>query len=290
MSRAGEPSRASRSSRRPRRCAGFLRPLPAACQRARVSEEPRIEREAEEAEEAGEARSDAQAAAGERPRAWSRGALGWLRRNAYLAVAAGAVLVAVGAVDFAPPPEVRVGKGDVAQLVGDAPAQEFSAELSNPQAVQLRATLRLYPDNELEVAAPDPDTDAQGKLLSQPVITTLLGMNATIDQTLRLDGGELEVDLVLNATPRLGERVRGAKGPAPITLEHELSVRSRKHEWWNSTPQRRVHVDSRGILSRVDDGGWRLVFSVDEHLFSLDLELHRAGAAPEPTTLANGGR
>jgi hypothetical protein len=271
---------------RPRRRAGFLRPLPGACQRARVNEEPRIEREIEEAEEAGEARSDSHAIAGE-ARVGPRRALRWLRRNAYLAVAAGAVLVAAGAVDFAPPPEVRVGKGDVAQLVGDAPAQEFSAELANPQAVQLRATLRLYPDNELEVAAPDPDSDAQGKLLSQPVITTLLGMNATIDQTLRLDGGELEVDLVLNATPRVGDRVRGAKGPAPITLEHELSVRSRKHEWWNSTPQRRVHVDSRGILSRVDDG-WRLVFSVDEHLFSLDLELHRAGAVPEPTTLAGG--
>lgn len=259
-----------------------MRRRAAACQRARVNEEPRIEPEA--------ADGDAPAATerGRRLRLLPWRALRWLRRNAYLAVAAGAVLVATRAVDFSPPPEVRVGKGDVAQLVGDAPPQEFSAELTNPQAVQLRATLRLYPDNELEVAAPDPDTDVQGKLLSQPVVTTLLGMNATIDQTLRLDGGELEVDLVLNATPRLGERPRGSNAPIPITLEHELSVRSRKHEWWNSTPQRRVHVDSRGILSRVDDG-WRLVFSVDDHLFSLDLELHRAGVAPpDPATLAGG--
>lgn len=245
-----------------------------------MNEEPRIEPEAADGGEA-KAREPGR-------RLSPRRALRWLRRNAYLAVAAGAVLVATRAVDFAPPPEVRVGKGDVAQLVGDAPPQEFSPELSNPQAVQVRATLRLYPDNELEVAAPDPHTDAQGKLLSQPVVTTLLGMNATIDQTLRLDGGELEVDLVLNATPRLGERPRGSNGPVPITLEHELSVRSRKHEWWNSTPLRRVHVDSRGILSRVDDG-WRLVFTVDDHLFSLDLELHRAGAAPaDPATLAGG--
>ncbi len=210
----------------------------------------------------------------------------WLRRNAYLAVIAGAVLVASRAVDFSAPPEVRLGKGGVAQLVGDAPPQEFSADLANPQAVQLRATLRLYPDNELQVAAPDPNTDLQGKLLSQPVVTTLLGMNATVDQTLRLDGGELEVDLVLHATPRLGESPRGSKAPPPLTLEHELSVRSRRSKWWNGTPQHRVHVDSRGLLTRVDDG-WRLVFSVDEHLFSLDLELHRAGAVPpDPTTLA----
>lgn len=217
-----------------------------------------------------------------------RRVLGWLRRNAYLAVVAGAVLVVTRAVEFSPPPEVRLGKGGVGQLVGDAPPQEFSPDLANPQAVQLRATLRLYPDNELEVAAPDPDTDAQGKLLSQPVVTTLLGMNATVDQTLRLDGGELEVDLVLHATPRLGERPRGSDAPPPLTLEHELSVRSRRSEWWDSTPRHRVHVDSRGLLTRVDDG-WRLVFSVDDHLFSLDLELHRAGAVPpDPTTLAGG--
>ena len=224
------------------------------------------------------------------PRAWLRHGLGWLRRNAYLALAAGAVLVVTEAIEFSPPPEVRVGKGDVAQLVGDAPPQEFSAELANPQAVQLRATLRLYPDNEQPVGAPDPDIDAQSKLLSQPVITTLLGMNATVDQTLRLDGGNLEVDLVLHATPRLGERARGNKNPPPLTLEHELTVRSRRSDWWRSTPRHRVHVGSRGLLTKVDSDGYRLVFTVDEHLFSLDLELHRAGAPLNDVSALAGGR
>lgn len=215
--------------------------------------------------------------------------LRWLRRNAYLGLAAAAVLVATEAVDFSPPPEVRVGEGDVAQLVGDAPPQEFSPELANPQAVQLRATLRLYPNEELEVGAPDPDTDRQGKLLSQPVVTTLLGMNATIDQTLRLDGGELEVDLVLDATPRLGQAPRGSKAPPPVTVEHQLRVQSRRTHWWRGTPRKRVHVDSRGLLSRVEEDGYRLVFTVDEHLFSLDLEVHRAATGlREPSTLANG--
>ncbi|MCX4240463.1 hypothetical protein [Paraliomyxa miuraensis] len=215
--------------------------------------------------------------------------LGWLRRNAYLGLAVGAVLVVTEAVDFSPPPEVRVGKGDVAQLVGDAPPQEFSPELANPQAVQLRATLRLYPDSELEVAAPDPETDTQGKLLSQPVVTTLLGMNATVEQTLRLDAGELEVDLVLHATPRLGQAPRGSKAPAPLTLEHELRVQSRRSDWWRSLPRKRVHLDSRGLLTRVEEDGFRLVFTVDDHLFSLDLELHRAAAGlRDPATLAGG--
>lgn len=255
-----------------------------ACQRARVTEErePPIEPEAPP--------EPVREPAGRMRRPWARRALGWLRRNAYLGLAAAAVLVVTEVVEFSPPPEVRVGKGDVGQLVGDAPPQEFSAELANPQAVQLRATLRLYPDDELEVSAPDPDTDAQGKLLSQPVVTTLLGMNATVDQTLRLEDGTLEVDLVLDATPRLGERPRGSKRPAPITLEHELRVRSRRTDWWRGTPRRRVHVHSRGLLTRVEDDGFRLVFSVDEHLFSLDLELHRAAAGlRDPATLAGGG-
>ncbi len=220
--------------------------------------------------------------------AWLYRGLGWLRRNAYLALAAGAMLVATRAIDFSPPPEVRVGEGDVGQLVGDAPPQDFSSELSNPQAVQIRATLRLYADNALAVASADPNTDAQGKLLSQPVVTTLLGMNATIDQTMRLEDGELEVDLVLNATPRLGARPRGSKAPRPVTLEHELTVRSRRHDWWRRTPLRRVHVDSRGMLARVEDDGYRLVFTVGEHLFSLDLELHRPGAPLRDMALAGG--
>lgn len=224
-----------------------------------------------------------------RARAWLGRGLGWLRRNAYLALAAGAVLVVTEAVEFSPPPEVRVGKGDVAQLVGDAPPQEFSTELANPQAVQLRATLRLHPDNEQPVGAPDPDVDAHSKLLSQPVITTLLGMNATVDQTLRLDAGDLEVDLVLHATPRAGAAARGKKTPPPLTLEHELTVESRQHDWWRSSPRRRVHVRSRGMLTKVDTDGYRLVFTVDEHLFSLDLELYRAGAPlPDTGTLARG--
>jgi hypothetical protein len=207
----------------------------------------------------------------------------WLRGNAWLVLAAGAVLVITRTIDFEPPPEVRVGKREVAQLVGDAPAQEFSAELSNPQAVQLRATLRLYTDAQLEVSSPDPETDAQSKVLSQPVITTILGMNATIEQAVRLDGGALEVDLSLEATPRLAHEPRRGQGAPPIVLEHALVVKSRQDAWWLAQPVRRVHLDSHGFLAKVEDYGQRFVFAVDDQLFSLDLELHRANvAAPVP--------
>lgn len=213
---------------------------------------------------------------------------GWIARNAYLVLIAGAVLVLVRAVEFSPPPEVRVGQADVGSIVGDAPHQEFSGDLENPQSVQVRATLRLYPDNELPVSAPDPDVDAQGRMLSQPVVTTILGMNATIEQTVRLEEGDLEVSLAVNATPRLDRPQRKGKPAPPITLESEISVKSKRTPWWSDQPEERVNLDSRAFLARVEDGGHRVVFTVDDHLFSLDLEVHRAfGPLPE-STLAGG--
>ncbi len=213
-----------------------------------------------------------------------RRALGWMRHNAYLVLIAAAVLVLMRAVEFSPPPEVRVGQADVGSIVGDAPHQEFSGDLENPQSVQVRATLRLYPDNELPVARPDPDVDVQGRLLSQPVVTTILGMNATIEQTVRLEEGELEVALAVNATPRLDRAQRKGKPAPPITLETEVIVKSKRTPWWSDHPEQRVNLDSRAFLAKVEDGGHRIVFTVDEHLFSLDLEVHRAfGPLPEST-------
>ncbi len=218
-----------------------------------------------------------------------RRVFGLLWRNAYLGLAIAAVLVVTKAVDFEPPPEVRVGNGDVASLVGDAPAQEFAHELSNPQAVQVRATLRLYPNAELDVGAADPETDTQAKVLSQPVVTTILGMNATVEQTVRLEGGDVEVDLQVHATPRLGTKPRGSKAPIPMTLEHHVNVRSRRDDWWRTRKLSRVHLDSRGTLTGVEDGGYRIVFTVDGHLFSLDLEARRSFGSFAPTSLASSG-
>ncbi len=218
-----------------------------------------------------------------------RRALGWMRRNAYLVLIAAAVLVLLRAVEFSPPAEVRVGQADVGSIVGDAPHQEFSGELGNPQSVQVRATLRLYPNNELAVGMPDPDVDAQGRMLSQPVVTTILGMNATIEQTVRLEEGDLEVSLAINATPRLERSQRKGKPSVPITMETEISVKSKRAHWWASSPRERVNLDTRAYLSKVEDGAHRIVFSVDDHLFSLDLEVHRAFAPLPEGTFARGG-
>lgn len=218
-------------------------------------------------------------AQGSRPRGARRilGGLGrglrLLKVNAYLGLVVGAVLVLTRTVEFQPPPEVRVESQDGTGLVGEAPPQEFSEELGNAQAVQLRATLRLYPDASMEVSVPDPEVDEHARLLSQPVITTILGMNATIEQTVRLEGGDLDVDLSVHATPRLIGKARKGK-PPPLSLEQEILVKSRKRDWLDGEV-RRVHVDSRATLMDVEDRGYRLVFAVDEHLFALDLELHR---------------
>jgi hypothetical protein len=210
----------------------------------------------------------------------------WAARNAYLGLIAGALLVVTRTISFTPPREVRVGTTDVAQIVGDAPRQEFAATLSNPQAVQVRATLRLYSDNELIVGAPEPEMDALGKLLSQPVVTTILGMNATVEQTVRLEDGALEVDLTVHATPRIGASNASSKGPPTLVLESEILVRSRRTPWWRGRPTKRIHLANHAFLERVELDGHRVVFAVDGHLFSLDLELHRPLGAPASGTFA----
>ncbi len=214
-------------------------------------------------------------------------AIHWVRSNAYLALIVAAALVLTRAIDFSPPPEVRVGRTNVAQLVGDAPPHEFSHQLGNPQAVQVRATLRLYPDNEMKVSVPDPEMDAQGRILSQPVVTTILGLNATIEQTVRLQDGDLQVDVSINATPRLLDEPKKSDPAPPLELETEVVVHSRRTTWWRSIPEQRVHLDARVFARKVEDRGYRIVFTVDEHLFSLDLDLDRAFAPAPDGTHAN---
>jgi hypothetical protein len=250
----------------------------ATCQRALVPEtsEPPLTPESPQ--------TSPESASAARPRSKLRRLAGWIWRNAYLGAMAGALLVLTRVVDFSPSAQVRMSDRNVAQIVGDAPPQEFSHELSNPQAVQVRATLRLYPDNEMVVSVPDPEMDVQGKLLSQPVITTILGMNATIEQTVRLEDGDLEIDISIHATPRRSEEPKKGKPAPELELETEAVVKSRRRTWWRRSPSHRVHLDTRAFLRKVEQGGHRIVFTVDEHLFSLDLELHQAfGSLPDST-------
>lgn len=191
----------------------------------------------------------------------------WLGEHAYLIVAAGAVLVLTRTVDFSPPAQVRVDPLAHGGVLGEHPVQDFSTELRSPRVVQIKASLRRYDDPGLQVAAGSHDLDDRGELLSQPVVTTPLGTGAAIDQKVRLEGGALELDLQLFATPRV------VGGDTATRLEHELSIHSRRPG--RADERRRVHLDTRGVLGDIEAHGHRVVFSVDEHLFSLDLELHR---------------
>jgi hypothetical protein len=146
----------------------------------------------------------------------------------------------------------------------------------------------LYPDATTDLSAPDPELADAGRLLSQPVVTTIYGMNATMNQTVRLEGGDLEVDLSIEATPRLAHEPRKGKPAPPVVLEHGLTVRSRRSTWYNPDILNRVHLDSSGFLTKVEEHGHRVVFTVDEHLFSLDLELHRPGVVASPTLSSSG--
>lgn len=206
------------------------------------------------------------------PAARTRSAARWLRNNGWLILAAAAGLALTRVVEFEAPQLVRVDDTTV-DLVGEAPRQDFDAQLANPQAVQLRGTLRLYPRGELDVREPDPDIDAKAQILSQPVVTTIYAMNATIDQTVRLDGGAFEIDVALAGTPRLGEAGKN-KVPA-LSLEHELTVTSREKKWLGE-PLERVHLHTRGTLTELEDRPYRWVFMIEGKLFALDLELNRA--------------
>lgn len=207
------------------------------------------------------------------PRA--KGLRGALSRYAWIGLVVAAGLVLTQVIDFRPPQKVRVEEKAPAQLVGDAPAQEFSNELGNEQAVQVRATLRLYPSASLEVGAPDPEIDAQAQILSQPVVTTILGLNATLDQSVSLDGGGLTIDIGIQATPRLNKGKK-KKDPGTLTVEHEVRVTSaREQGLFRKSTEERLHLDARGALADVENSGHRIVFAVDDHLFALDLEVHR---------------
>lgn len=191
----------------------------------------------------------------------------WLGEHAYLIVVAGAALVLTRTVDFSPPAQVRQDPLAHGGVVSELPVQDFQTELRSPRVVQLKATLRRYDDRDLAVSATGHEHDDSGELLSQPVVTTPLGTGAAIDQKVRLEGGALELDLQIFATPRLG------KDESATLLEHELTIHSRRRDW--PAERRRVHLGTRGVLADVESHGHRVVFAVDDHLFSLDLELHR---------------
>lgn len=216
-------------------------------------------------------RDEPPAGAGGPPSVLTR-ARGWLVSKSWLIVAVAAGLALTRVVEFTPPEFVRIDDATV-DLVGEAPRQEFSSTLNNPQAVQLRGTLRLYPRGETDVREVDPKLDEAARILSQPVVTTIYAMNATIDQTVRLDGGKFEIDVELSGTPRLGEA--GKHKLPELTLEHELTVTSR-HKPWLGDPVEHVHLHTRGTLTDIEARPYRWVFMIEGKLFSLDLELNRA--------------
>ncbi len=204
----------------------------------------------------------------------------WLRKNAYLGVAAGALLVLTRTVEFSPPEQVRtaeVPSKPTAEFVGEAfPAADQRPALA-AEAVQLRATLRRYTEHTLAPGQPTPDDEHLADPLSEPVVTTVMGVEAEIRQTIRL-GPERDIDLAIVFTPRLLPASK-KNASTSILLDHSVTVHSRTHSkgWGETTTKRRVHLDTRGVLTQVESTGYPLVFAVDDQLFRLELSLERGG-------------
>lgn len=190
----------------------------------------------------------------------------FLGRHAYLALAAAALLVLTRTIDFTPPPQVRADPGRHGGAAGTVPVRDFTPGLRASEVAQVRAVLRRYDDPSLEVGAPSPELDARGAVLSSPLVTAVVGTEAVLDQRVRLEGGDLELTIALRATLRAGGG--GAR------LEHALQVHGTRQRW--TGVERRSVLGTFGTLA---DDAARWVFRVDEHLFSLDLELVGAGGA-----------
>ena len=200
-------------------------------------------------------------------------ARGWLGRHGHLVVVAGALLVLTRAVDFAPPEQVRPAPAppEVASPSGGGaaglppPSAELRGSMSTAQAVQVRATLRAIEDPE---AARLGAAEVPSRVLAQPLVATMIGIPATIDQKVRVDDGALEVVIAVTVTPR-AER-------EGLRLEEEVRVVSRRRA--DGDLVERLCLVSAGEVVGVEARGRRWVFAVEDRLFSLDLDVQRAAA------------
>ena len=210
-----------------------------------------------------------------------RALLARLEGRMWILGAAGCALLMWTQVEFSPPEKVRIDDAAAPALVGEAPNQSFREDLADPQSVQIRASLRQFPDANrgvLDAGEETTEPGQEGRLLSQPVVTTILGMSANIDQRVSLEGGELEVQLHVEATPRILVEAKTGKNArvAMLSLEHRVEVQSTRHRSFGRSDVQTVHLESRGNLVGVESSPHRIVFEVEGQLFALDLELHHA--------------
>ncbi len=206
----------------------------------------------------------------------------WLRRNAYLGLVAAALLVLTRTVEFTPPEQVRTSptpEKPTPELVGDGfpEVEPAGAGALAAEAVQMRAVLRRYEQVELPPGGSLPDEQHLSDPLSQPVVTTVIGVEAEIRQTVRL-GPDLDIDLAIVFTPRL-VKLGDKDAPASIALDQAITVHSRRRDdgWGATQTIRRVHLDTRGVFYEVASTDDPLVFAVDDQLFHLDISLQRGG-------------
>ncbi len=198
--------------------------------------------------------------------------LGWLMRKSWLVVVMGGLLLVVGAADFRAPAQVRIDDAQGAEIVGDAPSQEFPATLGNSRATALRVTVKHWPRGSRPSLSPDDEIDARAQLLSQPLVTTLLGTSATVEQTIRLDRGALALELSLEMTPR-----EHGKRETTLLVDYALQVHATRSGFLSRQQEPELVALERGTLARVENDGHRAVLNVDGHLISIDLEMRRSG-------------
>ncbi|RMG94136.1 MAG: hypothetical protein D6705_16975 [Deltaproteobacteria bacterium] len=192
------------------------------------------------------------------------------RPRSHVVVALGAAFAAVLLMDFDPPRSVRrtelappVPIGDVAQAPFEDP--------EDPETARLQ--VRLYAPEALASSEPEDGTDQEpGTLLSAPVMTTVLGVSARVEQAVRIDDDrslELHVEILPRRTGR-------------TSMEFLFQVRGTVVErgFFGRGERRTVVLATRGDGRRWDEAPMRLGFVAAGRPFVLEIEARLARATP----------
>ncbi len=183
-------------------------------------------------------------------------------------VAAAAAACALALADFDPPALVREAARTAPTPVGATADLPFKAP-SDPDAAKVR--VRLF-----AVGPASDDTDPppasngvppRGTLLGAPVVTTVVGVEAHVEQAVRLDSNRT---LLLHAAimpTRRGKRARG-----PITWSVRVHADLETASFFARGPTRRRLFEANGVAGAWPDQPLVLSFFADDERFALLLD------------------
>lgn len=182
----------------------------------------------------------------------------------HVVVAAAAAASALALLDFEPPPTVRPAAAAEPVPVGDPQRQPLEAP-DDPEAARVRVLLYAAPEDGGRSLDAEPDEPPGGDLLSAPVVTTVYGVTAHVEQAVHL-GDDRTLYLRVAVTPERGKRrsdVRWAYDARAVLEERGLLGRRTR---------RRTVFAAAGRGRDWSEVPVRLAFEAGERAFVVLLE------------------